>query len=386
MKKLILIFLILSNYIYSQSVVKTYYDPLYKTKLKEVYQVKPNTPILNGNYKSYDEYGFLLVDRNYINNIQNGKSTSYFGANEASLQYDNARKVSLGKISGTFNYKNGDLDGLQTYFDYSKDGVRFTLKKETYVNGIMIAFTENYSNGVVKKNIQNGKCYENYESGKKLAEYTADKNGQLQGKYTAWYESGVIKKTGEFVDDNKNGSWFEYNEDSTVKLKEDFELGKRVQTAEEKIIEEQKKKENEEKILEQKRLKIEKDKEYAKEQELKKLKTIQVEKESQLYRINEDFRMESQLITTKYQYWDQDRYKFLKINLYNSYIKVSNYVSEYLNNNENDIDKKIELAKNRLKIATKMNNIVDSNTRDLEKELKKTEDIQQIINIFNQEK
>jgi hypothetical protein len=33
-----------------------------------------------------------------------------------------------------------------------------------------------------------------------------------------------------------------------------------------------------------------------------------------------------------------------------------------------------------------MNNIVDSNTRDLEKELKKTEDIQQIINIFNQEK
>ena len=82
--------------------------------------------------------------------------------------------------------------------------------------------------------------------------------------------------------------------------------------------------------------------------------------------------MESQLITTKYQYWDQDRYKFLKINLYNSYIKVSNYVSEYLNNNENDIDKKIELAKNRLKIATKMNNIVDSNTRDLEKELKKT--------------
>ena len=116
MKKLILFFLILSNYIYSQSVIKTYYDPLYKTKLKEVYQVKPNTPILNGNYKSYDEYGFLLVDRNYINNIQNGKSTSYFGANEASLQYDNARKASLGKISGTFNYKNGDLDGLQTYF------------------------------------------------------------------------------------------------------------------------------------------------------------------------------------------------------------------------------------------------------------------------------
>ena len=152
---------------------------------------------------------------------------------------------------------------VQTYFDYSKDGVRFTLKKETYVNGVMIAFTENYSNGIVKKDIKNGKCYENYESGKKLAEYTADKDGQLQGNYTSWYESGVIKKTGQFVDDNKNGSWFEYNEDSTIKLKEDFELGKRVQTAEEKIIEEQKKKENEEKIIEQKRLKIEKDKDSA---------------------------------------------------------------------------------------------------------------------------
>ena len=169
-------------------------------------------------------------------------------------------------------------------------------------------------------------------------------------------------------------------------MKEDFELGKRVQTAEEKIIDEQKKKENEEKIIEQKRLKIEKDKEYAKEQELKKLKKIQDEKESQLYRINEDFKMESQLIITKYQYWDQDRYKFLKINLYNSYVKVSNYVTDFLNNNENDIDKKIELARVRLKIATKMNNIVDSNTKDLEKELKKTEDIQQMINIFNIEK
>ena len=33
-----------------------------------------------------------------------------------------------------------------------------------------------------------------------------------------------------------------------------------------------------------------------------------------------------------------------------------------------------------------MNAIVDSNTRDLEKELKKTEDIQQIINILKGEK
>ena len=61
------------------------YRALKTTKLKEVYQVKPNTPILNGNYKSYDEYGFLLVDRNYVNNIQNGKSTSYFGANELGI-------------------------------------------------------------------------------------------------------------------------------------------------------------------------------------------------------------------------------------------------------------------------------------------------------------
>lgn len=382
MKNISFLFLLLTNYIYSQSVIKTYYDPIYKTKLKEVYQVKPNTPTINGYYKLYDSYGFLLVERNYINNIQNGKSTSYYGADEASLQYEKARNESLGKISGTFNYKNGKLDGLQTYFDYSREGKRFIKKKETYENGIMIGFIEYYSNGIEKKVLQIGNCYEKYESGKKLAEYISDKDGKLQGKYISWFELGSKMKEGEFVNDEKNGVWFEYNEDGSLKSKTEYNLGKRVPTQEEKEIEEKKLKEAEAEAKIKETEKVEREKKWANEAENAKLKQIQEKKESELYYINQDFKSENQLVITKYQYREQDNIKYIKKNLYKSYEIATAYISEYISNKENDIDKKIELAKTRLNLALKMNFLIDKNTSDLEKQLKKTENALEIIQIF----
>lgn len=130
MKKITLLLLLLSYFSFSQSLVKTYYDPYTKTKLKEVYQVKPNTPIVNGYYKSYDEYGNILVHRNYVDNKQNGQSTSYYGAHEASLMSDNVREKCLGEISGIFNYKNNELDGVQKKYNYTIEGKDiFSLRK-----------------------------------------------------------------------------------------------------------------------------------------------------------------------------------------------------------------------------------------------------------------
>jgi len=382
MKKITLFFLLLTNHIFSQSVIKTYYDPLYKTKIKEVYQVKPNTPIINGYYKLYDSYGFILVERNYLNNIQNGKSTSYFGADEASLQYEKARNESLGKISGTFNYKNGKLDGLQTYYDYSKEGKRFIKKKETYDNGTMIAFIEYYSNGVEKKVLQIGNCSEKYENGTKLAEYNSDKSGKLQGKYTSWFESGTKMKEGEFINDEKNGIWIEYNEDGSLKSKTEYNLGKKVPTQEEREIEEKKLKEAEAEAKRKESEKNEREKRWANEAENAKAKQILEKKESELYYINQDFKSENQLVITKYEYREQDNIKYLKKNLYKSYEIATTYISEFISNKENDIDKKIELAKTRLKLALKMSFLVDKNTNDLEKQLKKTENAIEIIQIF----
>ena len=259
MKKIIF-FLLITNFAYSQTLVKTYYDPYTKTKLKEVYQVKPNTPIVNGYYKSYDEFGNILVHRNYVNNKQNGKSTAYYGAYEASLMSDEVRDKCLGEISGVFNYKNDKLDGIQLKYDYSKDGVKFLNKKETYSDGVMIKFIEYFPNKQEKKVIQIGKCYEYYEDGSKFAEYTSDGNGQLQGNYTGWRKTGEIEVQGNFFNDEKDGEWIEYYEDGTIKSKELYELGKRLPTQEEKElsrqkeIEKAKKEEEKRKLLEEKRL------------------------------------------------------------------------------------------------------------------------------------
>jgi antitoxin component YwqK of YwqJK toxin-antitoxin module len=384
MKKLSILILFLTNYIYSQTTIKTYYDPIFKTKLKEVYQVKPNTPTLNGNYKLYDEYGYILIDRNYTNNKQNGKSTTYYGVDEASI-YENVK--CLGKISGVFNYKNGIPEGLQTSYDYTKEGIRYLIKTETYANGIMNKHVKFFSNGKEEKVIQFGKCYEYYENGNKLAEYTTDKDGQLQGKYISWYQSGKIIMSGEFINDDKSGLWTEYNEDGSIKIIEEYDLGTKIPSLEEKILEEKRKKEEEDNVREEERLKSEKQQEWAKkwakEKELVNLKKIESEKTSELSKIKRDYEMESQLVITHYKYWDEDSYKYQKKNLYKSYEIVTKYISENIESSNNDIYKKIELVKLGLKLSAKMNNIIDEDTRLLEKELKKTEDVGQIIELFS---
>ena len=90
MKKIIIViqFLLVSTQILAQNIIKTYHDPLYKTKLKEVYEVIPNTPILNGNYKLYDQYGYLLVSANFIKNKKQGTLTKYYGVDDCTFLLD----------------------------------------------------------------------------------------------------------------------------------------------------------------------------------------------------------------------------------------------------------------------------------------------------------
>ena len=167
MKKLTLLFLFISNFIFSQTLVKTYYDPYSKTKLKEVYQVKANTPTINGYYKLYDENGNLLEHRNYTNNKLNGKSTTYLGANEASVTYGGVE--SLGKISDIANYKNGQLNGERLRYNFSKNGKRYLEFRQTYKNDILISNTIYFPNGQEKKIFKIGKSFEYYENGNKFA-------------------------------------------------------------------------------------------------------------------------------------------------------------------------------------------------------------------------
>lgn len=393
MKKITLLLLLLSYVSFSQSLVKTYYDPYTKTKLKEVYQVKPNSPTANGYYKSYDEYGNILVHRNYANNKQNGKSTTYYGIYEASLMTDEVRDKCVGKISGIFNYKNDELHGLQKRYDYSDEGNRYLKYKQIFDIGIEKESYEYYPNSILKQhNKLNGVCKGFYENGNIFEQFTLD-NGVYHGQYRSWHESGELLEEGQMVDDEKDGEWIEYKKDGSIKSKQYFDQGTRIPSEEEKKIAEQKRleeikrEEKREKLNEQKRL------EAARKREAEKERIRLLEEENDLQnQINNKFdklEFEKKRMENKYEVVDDIKssilgetiYKFKKKHLYNAYLTVFSYIQTNLNSSElNEKNKALDLG---LKLINKMNLLENQKTRDLEKSLKKVEEPQKIIEILN---
>jgi len=391
-KKVTLLFLLIPSIGYSQTLVKTYFDPLYKTKLKEVYQVKDNTPIANGYYKLYDEYGYLLIHRNYINNKQNGKSTTYYGANEASISYGGQN--CLGQISGVYNYKNDKLEGVQLKYNYSKEGIRYLHFKRIFKDYIEIETFEYYSNNKLKEHNQlNGECIEYYENGKLFEKFTLV-NGLYQGKYTYWYESGNILEQGEMINDKKEGVWIEYNEDGTIKSKKLYELGKYIPTEEEKELVRQKeliekqKEEQKRKLIEEKRL--------AEVKELERIKKLEKEKLDFESKVDEKLRIYEKGITdieNEYKVKDEIQssilgtpvYKFKKNHLYNAYTIVIAYINTQLRNNT-DLEIKNKFLDLGISLNDKMSLLSKQKTKDLEKQLKKVEEPTQIIEILGLKK
>lgn len=378
MKKITLLLLFLSNFIYSQSLIKTYYDPLFKTKLKEVYQVKTNTPIINGYYKQYDEFGYLLVHRNYVNNKQNGKSTSYYGAHEASLMSDNVKNKALGEISGVFNYKDNQLHGIQKKYNYTKQGTKYLQFKEVYDNGDQIELNEYYPNSnLALHSVYNGVCTSYYEDGSKNESFNSV-NGVYQGTYTFWYKSGQIMEEGQMKNGERNGFWTLYNEDGTIKNKIEFDMGKRLPTEEEKEIARQKelvkaKKEKEKrKLLEEKRLAEQKEavqKKRIEEEKLaltKKLKQQSENYERQKENVEGLYKVED-LIQSKLL--NETVYKYKKKHLYNAYLIAEKYITSEIRNT-NDLKEKSSLLNLGLKITEKMKELRNGKSKDLEKKLK----------------
>lgn len=377
MKRITLIFLLISSLGYSQTLIKTYYDPYYKTKINEVYQVTENTPTKNGYYKKYDKYGNIVIHANFKNNLANGLSTIYFGAVEAAI---NCTEKCIGKIQEVLNYKDGKLNGIQKKYTYSERIHRYLYKKETYSNGIMTHYIEYFPNNQEKKVIKSGKYFEYYENGVKSAEYSSNENGELQGKYTGWYNSGKIEMTGTFLNDEKNGEWLEYFENGELKNKEIYELGNRLPNKEEKLKkEEMLKKEQEHLKKEKERLLLEEIKVKERE-DLRKTQENERNLLSKYTELKNDFYMENQVVSSNYKYWGGSEYKFKKEKLYNKYVEII----EFLNNESNskETEEKVKYENIKVRLAKKMNFLINEETKKLEKELKKLENLEDIINLI----
>lgn len=375
MKKIVVIALLLSSISYSQTLIKTYYDPFYKTKLKEIYQVKKNTPIANGYYKLYDEYGFILEHKNYLNNKLNGKSIKFIGAYQASITYGG--KKNIGEVFIISNYKNNTLNGTELRYNFTKEGKKYLQFKKTFEKDILVKHIEYFSNNQEKKNLQIGKCYEYYKNGNKYAEYTADENGYRQGKYTKWSDVKKIELIGRFLNDKKNGEWIEYNNDGSVKNKKKYILGKRQKTEKEKLEEKNRQIFEKKKLEEKEFLEKKKDEEEKRKKEKKRIK---IQNYRKLKILEDELYFEESNLKSNYKYWDEDKYKYHKGTLYNKYIIVMKFLKEDLKTKI--VSDQILYLKLCVRLTKKMNELIGVNTRKLESKIYKINDVEVLIDLI----
>lgn len=224
MKKVSLIILLFTlSRLYAQQsldIVKTYYDPFTKTKLKEVYTVIHNTPTLQGLYKLYSEYGEILMENNFTNGKFNGTTKTFF-TSEGIGTYGNP-KESVGKVSQLQTYKNGVLDGQTIDNKYPADKNEPNKTVTTYANGKAIKTEEFYSNGKkASSSVSDGPNVSWAINGIKTAECNAI-NGLYEGDYTEWFSSSKLKTKGNFTNDKKSGYWVTYFENGTKQTEIDF--------------------------------------------------------------------------------------------------------------------------------------------------------------------
>ena len=164
--------------------------------------------LLHGNYKFFDEYGNLRQEKNYYLGIPDGNEKNW---------------DSLGNITSQKKYSKGTL----VYWKFQNDekywiewnGPIFeegTIKKVyTQYNSLISeqAYLPDFKQHTKTYFEYSGKIEEEYSTSGFAGEY-------MTGKYTAYFENGKIKTTGQFHDGEyasiRVGTWNWYKSDGTL--------------------------------------------------------------------------------------------------------------------------------------------------------------------------
>jgi uncharacterized protein len=241
-------------------IIKTYYDNAHQY-LKEYYTVKDlKSRMINGEYRSYNVDGKLIVLGTYENNIPDGIWTYYYdngnikmrgkmkGDNSYGLwryYYENGKPSMEGELkkgvregkwkfyfeSGLIKsegqFTNGEKSGIWNY--YYEDGI---LKAQAFYTGRRATYKEFYTSGNVKmRGFQlDGKSDSlwiyYYENGTEQAKghYL---NGLKEGQWTLYNEDGGLSAQGFYLNGEKNGKWTYYHKNGMVSSEGDEANGKK---------------------------------------------------------------------------------------------------------------------------------------------------------------
>jgi antitoxin component YwqK of YwqJK toxin-antitoxin module len=216
--------LLFNALIIAQNEVKTYYDPIQKTKVKERYFVNSKNQ-KHGLYTKFDDRGLKAVEINFVNGRPHGIAKEYA---LPLIGYPGDEKV---KKEAT--YVDGKLHGKISYYVYIKDGVenikegkKILQGEEFYENDKKIREIAYFLNGKkeVDAYLENGVQKKWYENGQ-LANEIHVENGSFNGPWKQWYTNGQIGVDGLMNKGKFFGEKKEYFVDGTLKSIENYALG-----------------------------------------------------------------------------------------------------------------------------------------------------------------
>lgn len=136
----------------------------------------------NGIFKTYNKRGDLLTLEKY---------------RDGELVTDSEASVIL-DIRNTY-YANGDVKSTGGYVDGVKEGTHRIYDRQG--------------------NIEAGELY---SQGDKIGEGIIDRNGDFQGKWKLYYETGELKAEGEFKDSKRVDDWIYYHKNGEIEHKAKF--------------------------------------------------------------------------------------------------------------------------------------------------------------------
>lgn len=212
--------------------ISYYYYP--DGKIKETIIFKNNKK--HGEAREYDNTGKLITINQFFNNYLTEKQTINRLQNNIPVGVWRDYNAN-GTIKAEKNYKNGDLHGYSNEYDengklisrqlFNEGKILNLAKEDTLDIKEVITWFDNKkvkTRTYFKDNIPVGIHREYDLNGNVIKAFIYDNNGKLtgtgiirddgsrEGKFTYFYNSGLVKSEGEYFNNRQNGKWNFYYE------------------------------------------------------------------------------------------------------------------------------------------------------------------------------
>ena len=172
---------------------------------------KDNKPI--GLFKHYYRSGKLNVKMHHFSDASYANIYYETGELKATGKYENQEKDSI----WMYYHENGKIMSEEFYLSGKKEGVL----KVYYDNG-KLAEEKEYSQGV-----EDGEWKQYYQN-QRLKMKAFYEKGSVEGKQYYYNTNGKVTLIGNIYHGARHGFWIFYNPDGTIKKKEEYKNGERI--------------------------------------------------------------------------------------------------------------------------------------------------------------